>query len=280
MACALCLLAMGAAAAADPGPGDASGLASLINGLREAGGECGGQHAEAAPPLNLDERLFRIAAGSSADPMAATRAAGYSPAKVQLVSLGGPADVEEAMALLLARYCPLLFDAQFTDLGVTREGTRWQVVLARPVVEEGLGDWRQAGQAVLAQINQARSEARHCGSAHHEAVAPLRWSEPLARAALAHGRDMAEHNYFGHVSPRGDTLSHRVDETGYAWMRIGENIAAGTSAPAQAVAGWLDSPTHCTTLMNPDFTESGVAYAIDEQSDAVIYWIQVFGTPQ
>ncbi|TXK65159.1 CAP domain-containing protein [Alkalisalibacterium limincola] len=271
---------MGFASASDPVAGDEAELVSLINSHRDASDACDGRQVAAVPSLAPDERLARLDAGAASNPMAATRATGYSPAKVQVIELRGPGDAHEAMEFLATRYCPVLLDEQFTDIGVARDGTRWQVVLARPLLDEGLGDWREAGRAILEQVNQARATARYCGSAHHDAAAPLQWSEPLAQAALAHGRDMAEHNFFSHVSPSGETLSHRVDQADYAWSRIGENIAAGAGSPEQAVEGWIDSPTHCTTLMNPDFSATGAAYAIDEQSDAVIYWVQVFGTPQ
>ena len=43
------------------------------------------------------------------------------------------------------------------------------------------------------------------------------------------------------------------------------------------VEGWLASPSHCYNLMNPDFHEMGAAYASNPQSQATIYWTQVFG---
>jgi uncharacterized protein YkwD len=32
--------------------------------------------------------------------------------------------------------------------------------------------------------------------------------------------------------------------------------------------------------MNPHFTEMGAAYAVNPESDSLIYWTQVFGTPR
>jgi len=46
------------------------------------------------------------------------------------------------------------------------------------------------------------------------------------------------------------------------------------------MAGWLASPGHCSNIMNPDFSEMGAAYAIEENSAAVSYWTQAFGTPR
>jgi len=47
----------------------------------------------------------------------------------------------------------------------------------------------------------------------------------------------------------------------------------------QAVSGGLASPSYCANIMNPHFTEMGAAYAGNPESDAAIYWTQVFATP-
>lgn len=278
------VLVAGAAAAAGPGQarsaGDASELTAMINTYRTGSAACAGASGDTANALAADPRLSRLGAGPMPDPMSAARAAGYTPAKVQVVNLSGPEDPEAAMQLLVERYCRVLRDGGFNDIGVSREESRWTVVLARPLLDASLGEWREAGREVVAEINAARAQSRLCGSVRHQAAPPLAWNAELARAALGHGRDMAERNYFSHVSRNGMTLSQRVDQAGYAWTRVGENIAAGAGSPAQAVAGWLDSPGHCATLMNPDFSETGVAYAIGDDSDAVIYWVQVFAAPE
>jgi uncharacterized protein YkwD len=61
---------------------------------------------------------------------------------------------------------------------------------------------------------------------------------------------------------------------------VGENLAAGQTTAAQAVQGWLDSPGHCANLMQPGFTQMGLAFAVNLQSPQGIYWAQVLGTPR
>jgi uncharacterized protein YkwD len=61
---------------------------------------------------------------------------------------------------------------------------------------------------------------------------------------------------------------------------VGENIAAGQQAPDAAVDGWLRSPPHCANLMGPQYTEMGIAFAVQPTSEAGIYWVQMFGTPR
>jgi uncharacterized protein YkwD len=61
---------------------------------------------------------------------------------------------------------------------------------------------------------------------------------------------------------------------------VGENIAAGQPTAEQVVAGWLKSAGHCANLMDPDFSEMGVAFAVAPQRGKAIYWAQLFATPR
>jgi uncharacterized protein YkwD len=91
---------------------------------------------------------------------------------------------------------------------------------------------------------------------------------------------MASQNYFSHHSKNGGEVDSRVGQQNYAWRRVGENIAAGQGSAQQVVSAWLSSPPHCANLMGEGFSEMGAAYAIDKNSDATIYWTQVFATPR
>ena len=83
-----------------------------------------------------------------------------------------------------------------------------------------------------------------------------------------------------HDGRDGSTPAQRVTRAGYRYRTTGENIAAGQMDPEEAVAGWIKSPPHCENLMNPVYTEMGVAYAINRASDMGVYWAQTFGTPR
>ncbi len=67
---------------------------------------------------------------------------------------------------------------------------------------------------------------------------------------------------------------------GYRYRSTGENIAAGQIKPEDAVAGWVKNAPHCANLMNPAFTEMGVAFAVDRRSEMGVYWTQAFGRPR
>jgi hypothetical protein len=53
-----------------------------------------------------------------------------------------------------------------------------------------------------------------------------------------------------------------------------------TQAAAEVVNTWLASPGHCANLMNPRYSDMGVAYAVNPDSEKVIYWAQVFAAPE
>jgi uncharacterized protein YkwD len=79
-----------------------------------------------------------------------------------------------------------------------------------------------------------------------------------------------------HAGSDGSTPAMRATRAGYAWRTVGENVATGQSTPEQVVAEWLDSPRHCSNIMDADFTQMGVAFAA---SASGVYWAQVFGAP-
>ena len=78
----------------------------------------------------------------------------------------------------------------------------------------------------------------------------------------------------------GSNSAERITRAGYAWQAAGENIAAGQLSAEAVVAGWLESPGHCATLMGPRFTEMGIAFALAPSRNPPIYWTQLFATPR
>jgi len=132
----------------------------------------------------------------------------------------------------------------------------------------------------LRLVNQYRAAGATCGS--HGSFAPaaaLTLNARLASAAFGHSRDMADRNYFSHDSLDGRTMADRINAAGYAWSTIGENIAAGYSSVQIVVSAWMDSEGHCANLMNPRFTEFGLACARNEASEYKTYWTQDLGRP-
>ncbi len=264
------LLALHAAVAA-PAPQD---LAAAVNAVRARG--CGGRPAVQTtlrPDARLDRAAARIAAGDAL--REALQSAGYRAVQVAVLEASGnPASFERSLA---GSGCKDITEAAYRDLGVAQsDGVTW-LVLAAPLEAPAAGEAASVSTRVLALVNESRAEKRRCGFRRFDAVPPLAPSAALQRAASAHAEDMARRGVMDHAGGDGSTAAIRATRAGYAWRTVGENVASGQSTPEQVVAEWLDSPRHCSNIMDGDFTEMGVAVA---SSTTGVYWAQVFGAPQ
>ncbi len=132
--------------------------------------------------------------------------------------------------------------------------------------ERHAGGWTE----MLASINAVRATGATCGSTAMPSAPALVWSARLARAARRHSRDMAENDYFDHVGLSGEDVGDRAHSAGYDWRIVAENIARYQRTVSEVVDDWLDSPSHCRQILDPEFREVGVAEVDD-------YWTQVFG---
>jgi uncharacterized protein YkwD len=134
---------------------------------------------------------------------------------------------------------------------------------------------------VLADLNRHRAAGANCGTKGlYGPATAVTWNALLETAALRHSQDMADKNYFSHVSANGNTLQQRIDATGYAWMGIGENIAASYGSVSDVVTAWIDSDGHCANMMNPNFAEIGLACVRGTSATTYRnYWTLNFGTP-
>ncbi len=254
-----------------------SQLISSINAYRSQIQLCAGQASQELPPLSADTRLILPSNGFGDLQQALARAA-YPMVNVQAITLSGPRDAQAAMKAVQESFCRVVLDPQFVDIGVSRDQREWRIVLARPLLTGGLGDWQAEGQKLLDLINSARTQPRQCGAQTFNPTTALTWNATLGDAAHTHTRDMANNNYFDHKDRTGGTPGDRAELSGYIAQQIGENIAAGLDTPRKVVDGWLASPGHCANIMNPAFRELGAAYAVDPKSDAGIYWTALFGT--
>jgi uncharacterized protein YkwD len=256
---------------------DESQLVQSINAYRSQVQRCGPQASPELPPLSADPRLVLPASGF-VDLQQSMASAGYPMVNVQAITLSGPRDAASAMQAVQESFCQVVLNPQFIDVGVSRDGREWRIVLARPLLSSRLAEPQAEGQKLLDSLNAARAQPRQCGGQPFAATTPLAWNATLGSAAEAHSRDMANNNYFDHKDRSGGTPGDRAELAGYIAQEIGENIAAGQDTVQKVVDGWLGSPGHCANLMNPQFRELGAAYAVDPKSDAGIYWTAMFGT--
>jgi len=141
----------------------------------------------------------------------------------------------------------------------------------------------------LTVINTLRNQSRSCGSAGYFSAAPaLRWKGSLYRASYEHSRDMMKSNTFSHKGSKsvsdwtanvqalsgGSSFKDRIENNGYTkWKNLAENIAMGASTGDQVMDQWISSDGHCANIMNPLFTDVGMARVNN-------FWTQNFSAHQ
>lgn len=106
-------------------------------------------------------------------------------------------------------------------------------------------------------------------------------NEELDMGAKLKAEDMFQNNYWAHISPSGVTPWHWFDEAGYQYYMAGENLARDFNTSAGVVEAWMNSPSHRENILNPNFTEIGMAVAngklLGEDTTLVV---QFFGRPE
>jgi uncharacterized protein YkwD len=133
-------------------------------------------------------------------------------------------------------------------------GAATKVCAAASAAPSG-GNVAQVSRAVLCLLNAQRT-SRH--------LKPLKNNKKLARAAIAHAKNMVAKHYFAHEGPDGNPLS-RIKKAGYIpriglWT-VGENLAFGTGTSAEAgqiMTAWMNSPEHKANILTAAFREIGI----------------------
>jgi uncharacterized protein YkwD len=94
---------------------------------------------------------------------------------------------------------------------------------------------------------------------------PMAGNLKLDASALAKNRDMIANNYFNHTRPLNQNsdatvgFDRFIDEQGYEFIKIGENLAMGDfSTSSEVVTAWMKSPTHKKNILDPMYREIGV----------------------
>ncbi len=106
---------------------------------------------------------------------------------------------------------------------------------------------------------------------------PLALNPELGAAAEFHSVDMATKDYFSHTLEDGTTWAENIINHGYEIYPLGENIAAGNDAAAEAFEQWRNSPEHDANMRNPDYHAIGIGRAYGEDSRYGWYWTTTFG---
>lgn len=80
--------------------------------------------------------------------------------------------------------------------------------------------------------------------------------------ARSYANEMADRDFFSHVSPITGNLLSRVNKAGFKhWVLAGENLADAPSAE-DAFQALMESPSHRANLLNPTYDAMGIG-AVD-----------------
>ncbi len=124
-------------------------------------------------------------------------------------------------------------------------------------------------QGMLEAVNKVR--------ARHE-LQPLELNSALMHIADFYACRLVDGRFFDHVDPLdGSTLDSRAADFGYAFAKVGENLAAGQATAGEAIKALMASERHRANILDPDFTELGIAVKAGGPLDP--YWVQEFGRP-
>lgn len=253
----------------------------LIAALAQARAQgCGGQPGPRTPLVavpQLSAAAAQVARGVA--PMDAVQGAGYRARRIYHVRMTGVPSAAAVAQAVASRYCKALADPGLTEVGVHQQGRSHWILLAAPLNPPPASASAEVAAQVLRLVNEARSQPRRCGDRSFGAAGPLQLDAQLGEAAARHAAEMARHSYMAHEGRDGSSPDQRITRTGYRWRSVGENVAAGQPSAAEVVRDWVASPVHCANLMNPGFTEMGIAYAVNNGSESGIYWTQTFGRP-
>jgi len=122
---------------------------------------------------------------------------------------------------------------------------------------------------ILRLLNAARME---------QGFTPLMVNALLVRAATDHSADQARRDVMSHDGSDGSTLGDRVNRVSYRWGGVAENVLMRWDTLAsEAFDQWWNSPGHYQNMMNPDYTEIGIAH--ERSASGSYYYTMVLGTP-
>jgi uncharacterized protein YkwD len=270
------IMAIGAGLLASQAQAD---LLNNINQLRHR--DCG-RASKQLPQLRRSAGLDAVAlqwskGGRLTEALARTR---YPTSRSASMQVQHTREDVKITQLLRENYCSILTEPVYSEIGLYRHTDHVWIVVAARLVLPTSSDAATVQQRVLELVNAARGQARNCGATAFAAAPALRRSQALTDAASMHAQDMARHSHFQHQGTDGSSPAQRATRAGYRWSLVAENIASGIATAEGVVSGWLDSPGHCASIMHPEFTEMGVAYSTDLNSQHRIYWSQVFAVPR
>lgn len=122
---------------------------------------------------------------------------------------------------------------------------------------------------VITLINQSRAA---------EGLSTLATNAKLNLAAQNKANDMFAQQYFEHIGPDGRDMTDWVEEQGYNWYAIGENIAYGYDTAESVHTAFMNSSGHRANILEADYKDVGVAAVSGNfEGDTTIMVVEEFG---
>lgn len=111
---------------------------------------------------------------------------------------------------------------------------------------------------------------------------PLKMVDALNRSAYKKSIDLFNYDYFDHSRDHGPRFDDFIDNEHYTFIKAGENLAHGDfKTSREVVEAWMRSEEHRDNILDPTFTEIGVAInhgTLDGVTTEM--FVQHFGLPQ
>lgn len=132
----------------------------------------------------------------------------------------------------------------------------------------------------FASINTSEILALTNTSRAQEGVAALTLNSQLNQAAQLKAQDMLADNYFAHTAPDGTKPWAFIKEAGYSYSAAGENLAMDFTDANSVHTAFINSPTHKKNIINPKYSEMGIAIASGKLDGRdTILLVEFFGKP-
>lgn len=131
------------------------------------------------------------------------------------------------------------------------------------IVSIVISGWRPAGNTLAYATNTSVSGLLAATNQRRAAngAGGLTLNSQLNSAAQAKANDMVARNYWSHNTPDGQEPWVFINNTGYKYLKAGENLAYGFRDSDGTITGWMNSPSHKANMLDTSFTEVGFGFA-------------------
>jgi uncharacterized protein YkwD len=175
---------------------------------------------------------------------------------------GGIGDTSRESLTRVVNSSSALMSPDYTDIGIAILDTRYVILMSKPAVLTApsasaalTGSPTSSGQEseIVRLLNAARMSA---------GLQPLSIAPQLTQAAVLHSQDQAQRDVMSHTGSDQSSVADRVQRANYAFTTVGENVLARPNIHAAgAFDQWWNSQGHFENMMNPNFTNIGIAIA-------------------